>query len=132
MSAWPPPPHDPRERVPLIEVEGWEVRCFARSDPKRDYFISRGFWHLQLWYAARGVSVLTPSRLTAGRWELYPYRGWKATASDEEGVVRLLRGEHHVTLPGVPWLRALERWFVTGEVRSETPGPGAGVAQNSV
>ncbi len=72
--------------------------------------------------------MLTPSRLTAGRWELYPYRGRKPTAFDEEGVAWLVRSEHHVTLPSIPWLRALERWFVTGEVRSTMPELSAEVA----
>jgi len=66
-----PPPHDPDERV-VVEVldRGWDVRVFSADDKRRAYFVPRGFWHLQLWNERARLSVLTPSRLTGGRFEL--------------------------------------------------------------
>ncbi len=117
MTAWPPPPHDPRERILAGGVGDWELRCFAPDDPKYEYLVARGFWHVQLWHAAARVSVLTPSRLTGRRFELFPYRGWKAAAFDPSTIAELVRREHRVALPHASWLRALDRWFVTSAVR---------------
>jgi hypothetical protein len=46
----PPPPHDPRERVLLARLDGWELRDFARSDERWVYLSAHGFAHLQLWH----------------------------------------------------------------------------------
>ena len=47
-----------------------ELRQFADDDPRTAYFARRGFAHVQLWHPERRVSVLTPSRLTGGNFEL--------------------------------------------------------------
>lgn len=67
---WPAPPHDPLERVVLERLDGWEVRTFALHDARCAYLLRRDMGHLQLWHPGAGVSFLTPSRLSGGRWEL--------------------------------------------------------------
>lgn len=47
----------------------WEVRLF--TDVRFGYFVKRGLWHVQLWHPRARVSVLTPSRLTLGAYELH-------------------------------------------------------------
>lgn len=109
--SWPPPPHDPRERVCIAAWEGWEVRDFPTGDPRRDYLARHGMAHLQLWHPSAGVSVLTPSRLTADQLEVFPIDGWKRAASDSQAAAALVRGAFHLALPGPARLRALSRWF---------------------
>lgn len=110
--AWPPPPHDPRERVFLLALGEWEVRAFAEDDPKHLYMAPRRFLHLQLWHPGKGVSVLTPSRLTAARFEAFPIRGWKHQEVVYEALEEIVREEHRLSLPGPIAVRALLRWFV--------------------
>lgn len=110
--SWPPPPHDARERVRLLSVEGWEVRVFAESDPKHAYFAARGLLHLQLWEPRSGVSILTPSRLTCGRFEAFPIEGWKRAAPDYATIAALIRLAHGVAAPSSATVLTLMRWYL--------------------
>lgn len=110
--GWPPPPHDPRERIEIALVEGWEVRAFREHGVKHRYFAPRGMLHLQLWHPPSGVSLLTPSRLTAERYEAYPIAGWKFAHAELRAVRGAIRGLHGVELPSSAAIRALERWYV--------------------
>jgi hypothetical protein len=107
----PPPPHDPAERVLITRLDGWQVRDFGYDDVRLAYFATRGFSHFQLWHPAQRVSVLTPSRLTDGRYEVFPVAGWKRRAPSWSALAALLRAHHHVEPPGEASLRVLERWF---------------------
>ena len=73
QEAYPAPPHplhDPNDRV-LVGCHGpWEVRVHARNSARHHYFAPRGFLHVQFWHPERGISVLTQSALTAGRFEV--------------------------------------------------------------
>src|SRR5262245_7985164 len=113
----PPPPHDPSERALLCRVGAWEVRAFPPSDAKHAYFATRELLHLQLWHPAAGVSVLTPSRLTAGTFELFPVDGWKCAVRSAEEARRLARYAHGVELPTPLRLAALIEWYVRAEER---------------
>lgn len=115
--ASPPSPHDPDERVLRDRVGDWEVRAFATTDPKHDYFVRRGFLHLQLWHPQAGISVLTPSRLTLGRYEIFPINGWKLPETDLEEVAAIVREHHGVHLPALVRINALEQWFVRAPLR---------------
>jgi len=107
---WPPPPHDPRERDPVICVRGWEVRVFGEH--QFQYFVRRGFWHLQLWHPEARVSVLTPSRLTCDLYEVFPIASWKARAATVPELARLIAEEHGFELPREVELLELERALV--------------------
>jgi hypothetical protein len=115
-SAWPPPPHDPRERDLVMRLGEWEVRVF--SGRKFEHFVSRGFWHLQLWHPVARVSVLSPSRLTRGFYEAYPVARWKAQAETYERLVTLIAGTCSATFPSEPELRRIERALVDDVVRA--------------
>ncbi|WP_437567191.1 hypothetical protein [Sorangium sp. So ce542] len=114
-DGWPPPPHDPRERELALVVAGWEVRLFVGR--KFEYFVARGFWHLQLWHPEARVSVLTPSRLTCGLYEAYPIANWKAQAPDYDKLVALLGGLFAAKLPEKAAVLRLERALVDEVVR---------------
>ncbi|WP_437500095.1 hypothetical protein [Sorangium sp. So ce1099] len=114
-EGWPPSPHDPREREVALVVAGWEVRLFGGR--KFEYFVTRGFWHLQLWHPEARVSVLTPSRLTRGLYEAYPIANWKAQAPDYEKLAALLGGLFAAKLPEASAVLRLERALVAEVVR---------------
>ena len=40
-QAWPPPPHDPRERDLVLRADGWEIRLFGEHEFQ--YFVRHGF-----------------------------------------------------------------------------------------
>lgn len=109
-KAYPPPPHDPRERDRLLSLGDWEIRLFGEH--KFQYFVRHGFWHLQLWHEAGGVSVLTPSRLTHLQYEAFPIAGWKARAPTFEDLSALVVGEHGICLPNPLQLRSIEQALV--------------------
>lgn len=106
----PPPPHDPTERVLAVKLGEWEVRIFEGK--KQRYFLPRGMGHLQLWHPAAGVSVLTPSRLTGGRYEVFPVDDWKAQASNYRQVVLMVIGRHGLFMPAAPEVARLEHALV--------------------
>ncbi|WP_437730786.1 hypothetical protein [Sorangium sp. So ce1335] len=114
-DGWPPPPHDPRERELALVVAGWEVRLFGGR--KFEYFVARGFWHLQLWHPEARVSVLTPSRLTRGLYEAYPIANWKAQAPDYDKLAALLGGLFAARLPDASAVLRLERALIADVVR---------------
>jgi hypothetical protein len=106
-----PPPHAPEDRVAISALDaGWEVRQFAEADRKLAYFAARGFAHLQLWQPAARVSVLTPSRITGGNFELWS-QGARVPCRRWDDVADLLDAER-VAAPGRAAIRALERWFI--------------------
>jgi hypothetical protein len=113
------PPHDPAEREVFGAAGDWQLLAF--TDRKREYFLSRGLWHVQLWHADAGVSVLTPSRLTGGCFEVYPFRGLKARARAYDALARAVRGDHGIEVPPASLIARLQRWFVDGEVRRVVP-----------
>lgn len=67
----PPGLHDPTERCPIQQLGPWEVRVFSWNDPRHAYLAPRGLLHLQLWAPTQGTSLLVPSRLTDGCWEVW-------------------------------------------------------------
>jgi len=72
MQSTLPPHHDPGERCCLFEsADGWLILGHAINDPNHAYFAPRGLLHLQLWHPQRRVSVLTPSLLTRGTFEVW-------------------------------------------------------------
>jgi len=113
----PPPPHDPRERERLGQVGAWEVRAFARDGRAHAYFARRELLHLQLWHPEARVSLLTPSRLTGGAYELFPIDGWKCAVRSAEDARRLARYAHGIELPTPLRLAALIEWYVRSEER---------------
>jgi len=110
-----PRPHDPRERDEIARVGAWQVRQFSPGDAKLAYFTSRGFLHVQLWHAGAGISVLTPSRLTAGRFEAWLPGGQRPASYAWRDLMPHL---DPVVIPTPAEVRAVERWFVA---RHEPP-----------
>jgi hypothetical protein len=106
-----PPPHDPRKRALLFSSSGWEVRAFAEDNPLRGYLVSRGFWHLQLWHP-EGISILTPFKLTAFRFEASSLDHWRQRADTYEELSEKIAQSHHITTPGPMLVNAAQRWFV--------------------
>ena len=117
-SDWPPRPHDPRDRIAVAGVDAWEVRVFPPGSRHHRYFAGREMLHLQLWDARRGISVLTPSRITAGRYEVFPVHDWKLAVADFQELRELVAKELGIRLPGTRRQRALEEWFVARDVRA--------------
>jgi hypothetical protein len=115
-EEWPPAPHDPRERTLVVKTGPWQVRTFRTTDPKFEYLAERGLWHLQLWHAEAGVSILSPSGLTLGHYEIFPIAGWKHWAKDYAELVQAVRMHHQVEPPSPGTLAAFEAWLVDDPV----------------
>lgn len=102
-------------------LEGWEVRLFGGR--KFQYFVTPGYWHVQLWHPEARISVLTPSRLTCGFFEVYPFDEWKAQAHDYEALAALVAtaaGLGGPAFPSWPRLRTILRAFVDDVVDGAT------------
>jgi hypothetical protein len=116
--SWPPPPHDPRERELTLSIDGWEVRLFGGR--MFAYFVTRKLWHMQLWHPTARISILTPSRLTRGSYEVFPLARWKSTAPDYPSLVRLITGLRSTPLPSAADVLRLERALVHDVVRARS------------
>lgn len=103
-----PPLHAPQDRELIANVGPWEVRRYAGADERFAYFSSRAFLHVQLWCPHRQISVLTPSRLTRGQFEIA--KGWRrAWVPTWSGVITRLPD---ADLPSASLLAALTMWLV--------------------
>ncbi len=101
--------HDPRWRRPVQPLgAGWELR---RADPRCPLgrrLCGAGVEPAQLWQAAVGLSVLTPSPLTGGAWELFPILGRRERVPTWPLADELVRLAHDVGLPALAsWARLL-------------------------
>jgi len=118
---FPPAPHDPREREPVIAIAGWQVRLF--TDGRFRYFVPRGLWHVQLWHDEARISVLTRSALTKGAYEVYPIANWKRRASTYEelrGLIEVAHGTQFISAEELGWI---EKRFVKDIVRTKSSRP---------
>lgn len=89
----------------------WEIRVFSPSGTFHRYFRAHGMLHVQLWHPEAGVSLLTPSALTADQYEVFPFAGWKhARRSYPQLCVEVAAGIG-VTLPAQERLEALAAMF---------------------
>lgn len=105
-------------------IGGWEIRIFPDGDRKAEYFAPRGFLHAQLWHPLARVSVLTPSALTGGLFELFPYQGWKAPVCNPSLLRALIVETHGVSFLTVPQMEAVMEWHVrAAERRARRPAP---------
>lgn len=88
-----PAAHDPQGRVLLTSLPGdWEVRALDTRDRRFGYCMQRGLWHVQLWHHHARCSVLTPSRFTLGRYDVFHAPSWNRAFVDERAVERALEG----------------------------------------
>ena len=101
-------PHDPADRVLLAKVTAcphapkfthWEIRAFDCSGPFHCYFSTHDMLHLQLWNPYFGVSLLTPSKLTAGNYEAFPLDEWKYAAKSYADISEEIEGRFTTKLP---------------------------------
>lgn len=104
------PLHDPDERVVVADLGDWEVRQFAVTDRRATYFADKGFGHVQLWNAAVVASIITPSRLTAGHFEMW--LDGERFAARSWATLELELAMRGIQPPGRHAVRAIERWFV--------------------
>lgn len=104
------PLHEPGDRVLIATLGAWEVRQFAQTDRRLAYFARRGFAHVQLWHPCERVSIVTPSRITGGTFDLWSddVRAAAPVWSALEPVLLSLG----IAPPSRNEIRALERWFV--------------------
>lgn len=105
--------HARTERVQFAAFGDWEVWRHPEGQSAHRYFSSRGFLHLQLWHPTAHVSILTPSRLTRDRFEIWRHGIRIAVRSWDDVAGRL----PDLTVPGATEVAALCWWTV---VRDET------------
>ena len=103
--------HDPYERVCVHEEKGWEIRAFARNDPRFGWLASRGLLHMQLWHADYEVSVLTPSQLSEGTF-LIDTPGFQTRIGCYKGVRGFVYENFDTVPPCYPKVVHFETWFV--------------------
>lgn len=100
--------HALAERETFARLGEWEVRRHAERAAQHTYFAPRGFLHLQLWHPSARVSILTPSRLTHGRFEIWRDGIRIAVRAWNDVTARLVDLE----VPSASEVAALCRWTV--------------------
>jgi len=120
--GWPPSPHDPRDRETLDVVGDWLVLQFPATDQKLEYFARFSFLHLQLWHPVAEVSVLTPSRLTLGCYELHPHAG-NTFRDARRCVISSILGLQQLTFPSCCELDHLFAVHLTPLYETFSPPP---------
>lgn len=103
-----PPLHAAADRELFARIGPWEVRRHASEDKRFTYLASRALLHVQLWDPERRISILTPSRLTGGRFEIA--RGAHRMPVETWPCVLAILPSHG--LPGSAELAALTMWLV--------------------
>ncbi len=109
----PPAPHDPREREVVASAGGWEVLQFPEGDSRIRYFAPRDMLHLQLWHPGRRISILTPSRITGGLYEVVLASfGDRGRTSSLPALREALREVLSVDLPSDRQFQRWTSWYV--------------------
>ena len=103
--------HDPWQRGVMGEFRHWQVRVFAWNDPTHGYLVAHGLLHLQLWCSKHQISVLTPSKLTAGLYEVQTSeRTYRLSSFGQLAI--FLESEFDLYPPCPRWLNNLTAWMV--------------------
>lgn len=111
------PLHAPDQRVLLAEFGAWQLRQFAEGDQRLEYFSLKGFAHVQLWNPAACVSIITPSKLTGGHFEVWI--DGDRFAEPTWRPIEIELAARGIEPPTQHEIRAIERWFVLpGESRT--------------
>lgn len=91
---------------------------FATDDARLSYLAARQMLHLQLWHEGLGVSVLTPSRLTGGLYEVMLAAHADRGRTPSQGALRAALSEAlGLDLPPERQLARWTTWFVDRYVR---------------
>lgn len=115
--------HSLADRITFATLGEWEVRRHPEAAAMHGYFASRGLLHLQLWHPIASVSILTPSRLTHDRFEVWR-GGVRISVRWWEEVVEVIPD---LPLPGTSEITALCNWTVVRDaVRATSPVRRAG------
>jgi hypothetical protein len=101
--------HAIADRVVVARCEDWEVRQHPIDDPASADLVAGGYLHLQLWCPATGISILTPSRLTAGLFDVRLADGGRVRAHLYRRAQDAVRPR---AAPSEAAIAALERWHV--------------------
>lgn len=109
-EPWPPPPHDPRERVEVTRVGAWIVRQLPPTHPRRLH-MPPGFAAVQLWHPARRVSLLLPAGITGHAYELFACGRPYAWVKDVDQLAAVAARGFGVLPPSPDQIRALQRMF---------------------
>jgi hypothetical protein len=62
--------HDPDDREAVGILGPWEIRRHADHDLRLYWLARHRGLHVQLWHGPSATSVISPSALTRGRWEV--------------------------------------------------------------
>ncbi len=108
----PPPPHDPTDRVLVGHLREWALRVFDPNGRRHEFFAPRGFLHVQLWHSETGVSVLSPSRITAFCYEAYPFVGGRIRVPSWSALSRAVYRTHGVRCPNEDEIQVVEQGWV--------------------
>ncbi|MEN0064212.1 MAG: hypothetical protein AAGA48_18825 [Myxococcota bacterium] len=112
ISPTPPAFHDRGSRCLIDHTpSGWQVFGHPLNDERHRYFAPRGMLHLQWWRSEPEVSLITPCRLTEGRFELWtPTRHVRCCCYNQ--LVRLMTKEFPFPPPPRHAMRRYEWSFV--------------------
>ena len=106
-----PPGHDLDRRMQVYTHEGWVCRSHARNDINYANMAALGQLHLQLWLPHARVSILTPSSLTDGDFEVCLFGDLFRVSSSAE-LNALLVTEAAVAPPCPGLIHYLQTWLV--------------------
>lgn len=107
------PQHDASTRELIAIVGQWQVRQFAETDPRMLFGNTHGLLHVQLWQPHLHVSILTPSRITGGKFEFCDDFERFAVATWRQMRIRCRRKLDPVGLPAALAFRGLEPWLAS-------------------
>jgi len=114
--------HAPGDRVLVSQLDAWEVRRHDEHGEHHRYFAPRGMLHFQLWHPATQISILTPSRLTRGRFEVWRDQVRSALRT-WEGVTAQLAD---LVVPSKAEIAALQIWLVARAEATAVSGSAPG------
>ena len=70
--------HDPRRRSLVETRRHWQIRVFARGEETFRTLAQQGALNVQFWSRALATSILTPSVMTDGAFEVWmPWGCWR-------------------------------------------------------
>ena len=91
--------HDHHRRALVFWLGEWEVLMYRPCSDMHHLLVVNGMFHLQLWHPESKTSILTPTALTDGKFEVAPLFGSEFRTDSYEDLAPILEAARNLLIP---------------------------------
>ncbi len=91
--------HNHRLRALVFWLGDWEVLMYRPCSDVHRLLVVNGMFHLQLWHPESQTSILTPTSLTGGQFEVAPLFGSAFQCEDYAEIAAIIEAARNIQAP---------------------------------